>query len=164
MEAIRHISKDVRERLVRILAECALDQRLAIGTDLPDLQVCGAVLRVLGRRDKFQAAVVVKIRDGVVPGILAVVLLECTELAVKEVQLIVDIRWLRCDGFQLIREGIRSGADSRRQYHGQYQQIHKGFFHCCHFSFSFFSYLRRQTAVPPLPRFGDGLARRSVHC
>ena len=82
MEGIRHVGEDIGEGLIRIFAECALFQRLTVGTDLPDLQVCRAVLRVLGRRDKFQTAVVIKIGDGVVPGIWVVVLLECTELAV----------------------------------------------------------------------------------
>ena len=71
MEGIHAVAHDVGERFFLVLFNAALRKRVAVTADFPDLQVRGAVLRMLGGRDQFKAAVAVEISDGIEPGQLS---------------------------------------------------------------------------------------------
>ena len=75
MIGVRRIRQQIRERFIRINVQSALGKGLAVCADFPDLEVGGAVLRMLCRRNKLQVSVVVKVCHGVEPPDQAVGLL-----------------------------------------------------------------------------------------
>ena len=121
MEGVSHVCEDVRERFLRILGKRALVQRASICTDLPDLQVGGAVLRVLGRRDKLQISVMVEICDRIIPSV-AVILFQICDLSIEKAQLIIDVSGLHRDGLQILCERAHTPADCRGNQHGRREQ------------------------------------------
>ena len=113
MIGVGAVREDVGEGLLGVLVKGALVQRAAVRADLPDLEVCRAVDLMLVRRDELQAAVVVEVCNGVVPG-AAVVLLEGIQLRLDEAQLRVDVG--------RIRPGCAASADGQREQHCRRQQ------------------------------------------
>ena len=108
------VGEDIGEGLIRVLGKGALRQGFAVLADLPDLQVGGAVLGMLGRGDELHLPVAVEVCDGVVPGLGAVGLLEGVQLRENQLELCVDIRFFR--------EGCQRRADSQGEQHGRRQQ------------------------------------------
>ena len=88
---VRGIRQDIREGLIRLDVQGALVQCLPVCADFPDLQVGGAVLRMLRCRDELQTAVVVQVRHGVEPPDQAVGLLHFLRLGGDQTQLQVDV-------------------------------------------------------------------------
>ena len=91
---------------------CALGERLAVGADLPNLQPEHAARGSRGRQ-QLQTAVVVEIRDGIVPGVPVVLLLEIGKAAREELDLLADAV---CHVVIVL---VRVGYSPQREQHAQ---------------------------------------------
>ena len=88
---IRSVGQDIREGFVRLDVQAALGQSLTVCADFPDLQVGGAVLRMLRCRDELQIAAMVQVGHAVEPPDQAVGLFHFLRLGADQAQLQVDV-------------------------------------------------------------------------
>ena len=94
---VGHVGENVGEGFLRVLVELALAEIRALLVDLPEAQVGGAVLGMLGRGDKLQVPVVIQVGDAVIPGHLPLGLLEPRRLGLDEGKLPVNVGRLHRD-------------------------------------------------------------------
>ena len=102
----------------------AVDERCAVGADLPCLQPGHAALDP-GGRQQLQTAVVVEVRDGIVPGVPVVLLFEIGEAAREEFDLLADAVCY----FMIVIMLVRVGDNTQREQHAQREYDCEKLFH-----------------------------------
>ena len=115
MVGVKHIGEDVGEGSAAGLVNLALGQALGVLADGPDLRTGGEILRLRGR-DELQQAVVVQVRDGVVPGhVFRFGLLQGAELVSDQLDLVFGL------DVGIGGKSLHAADDRQREQHGQDQ-------------------------------------------
>ena len=78
------VCHDVRERLFRILIQCKFRESSSVLTHFPYLQVGGTVCRMLCCRHELETAIVVQVRDRIIPLHLRGRLFHCVQIGIDQ--------------------------------------------------------------------------------
>ena len=114
------VEKIIRVRAFVFKGRVERLQTLAVRRELPASDIAIAGLGVLPAGEQFQTSVVVQIRDGVVPGVLADRLTEHAEGVCDQLKLRAGV---------LASRELGKGADAQRAQQGEDQDAGNQFFH-----------------------------------